>query len=1135
MLIDNERGEYTLYEWIIENTREGELDIVTGYFTIGALNFVSEKLNDNVEKFHFILGDFVNRDEQKEHGVDLLNEELASEGAFQLSKAARTAVDFLKQDKVSIKTLEPNFCHAKAYLYDNKNKKQKKDSWFITGSSNLTEAGIGLRKNHNAELNIADTGMAAQFEEIKSWFASIWNSDKAKDFIEITNPVNGKKEKKNFKEYLIEEIQKVFKIYTPADVYYKILFELFGAEITREEQDEDFKRTYERLKDTKVYNTLYPFQKRGVDALIKKLLQYNGAILGDAVGLGKTWSALAVIKYFDKKGYKSIVLCPKKIHQNWEKFLEEGNIFSRDDFKYKVRFHTDLQDDRWNRYTGEQKFDIEDFRDDKPKLLIIDESHNLRNHKSGRYRFLMEELLEKSKGNIKILMLSATPINNNLIDIRNQFRLITHGDDRGFYDSIGVRNLNYIFRRAQHSFNEWREMENPKIGDFIKMLPSDFFRLTDSLVVARTRKMVKDLRNNLEFPKINKPDNVFVTPVEIGNIESFKELYEHFPHRLSGYQPSRYLEEQKTSAMQDEQQRDFFLVKMMYILMVKRLESSWYSFKVTIERVLEHHQNALDRIKQYQKTKAEQETNEEAESLMMEDEELAQELEQFTLGKKRLTKLTDIDEASNIEKYKEHLKDDIEKLQFLVNNLDYFQKEIQNEIKQNGHKDTKDSKLEALMEKIEQKRQNGFNNDNQKVVIFTAYKDTGEYLYEQMKERGYQKLAFVSGDYSYSSWSDSASKKYEPILQQFAPFTKLFREKEWKYKPSQPFMNEQEEYDEWKDWIYENYPDTGERLNQPIDILIATDALSEGQNLQDSDMVINYDIHWNPVRIIQRMGRIDRLGTPNKEIFGINFWPSQNINNYLDLQGRIEQRMAAMKLAGSEVNHDFSDTFRDIAQNDELEQKQKEKMLRQMETTLDDLEEETENLGMDDLSLEKYRQLLYEELEKSKDVYRNMPRGVYSGFTNGKGDMDKQGLVALLGYPARVSNKPSHTYKEFELIYVDQQGNPLLMNQKEVLEGLTESKDNERFIPDDIDKGEPEALSKLQNAISNWLEKQAVEETEMEDGSTQKRMGSEAKDILQKMKHGDKKAMETVKSDQKLSDKYKAENYDLIAWYVISE
>ena len=348
-------------------------------------------------------------------------------------------------------------------------------------------------------------------------------------------------------------------------------------------------------------------------------------------------------------------------------------------------------------------------------------------------------------------------------------------------------------------------------------------------------------------------------------------------------------------------------------------------------------------------------------------------------------------------------------------------------------------------------------------------------------------------------------------------------------------MNEHEEYEEWKKWIAENYPDTLEKIEKPIDILIATDALSEGQNLHDSDMVINYDIHWNPVRVIQRMGRIDRLGTPNKEIFGINFWPSQNINKYLDLQGRIEQRMAAMKLAGSEVNHEFSDTFRDIAQNDELEQKQKEKMLRQMETSLDDLEEETENLGMDALSLEKYRQLLYEELEKSKEVYQNMPKGVYTGFINGKGDITKEGLIALLGYPARKANTKEHTYKEFELIYIDEEGNQKLNNQKEVLEGLTENMNQPRFVPDKIDKGDGQAMQKLSEAVKRWLNKQAYEEEESEDGSKERRMGAEGKDILQKLKHGDKKAFEKVKSGEKISDKYQPENYDLIAWYVISE
>ncbi len=1136
MLLDNENKNPKVYEWIEKYTKEGKFEVVTGYFTIGAINFISKILNKKIDKFSFILGDIVKNDDQKEFGIDLLNENLSVDGAFKLSEIAKNAVSFLEQEYVDIKTLEPNFCHAKAYIFNEKND-EKKDSYFITGSSNLTEAGIGLKTNNNAELNIADTAISAQFGEIDKWFKSIWDSKKAKSDITIINPRTEKKEKKNFKKYLIEEIKKVFKKYTPEEIYYKVLFELFGTEILVEQEDVDFNRYLGKLQNTKVYKTLYPFQKRGVHALIKMLKNYNGAILADAVGLGKTWSALAVIKYFEMRGYSPVILCPKKIQQNWEKFLEEGNLFSKDNFDYKIRFHTDLQDDRWNRYTGKEKYDIEDFTNDKPKLLVIDESHNLRNDKSNRYQFLVKELLQKVKGEVKILMLSATPINNTLLDIRNQFRLITLGNDLGFYESIGIKNLDYVFRRAQRKFNEWRQFNEPKIGDFIKMLPSDIFRLTDSLIVARTRRMIKGMENDLEFPKVQKPENIYKTPLEIGNIESFDELFNHFPPMLSGYQPTAFLDKNKDfeqSVLQDERQRDFFLVKMMYILMVKRLESSWFSFFETVKRILEHHQNALNRIKDYQKSKKEINLQENSDELVEEDDEINQQLDQFTLGKKRKTKLSDIDKAGNLKGYKKKLKDDINSLQLLVTNLEKFCKKIDNEVKISENKNSVDNKLQALIEKINQKKNWKPNNNNNKIIIFTAYKDTGEYLFEQLKKRGYDKLAFVSGDYSRSSYSEHKTKKYEPILQQFAPYTKLFKEKEWSFTPSKMFMSELEEYNEWKIWVQKNHNKTHEILQKPVDILIATDALSEGQNLQDSDMVINYDIHWNPVRIIQRMGRIDRLGTLNKKVYGVNFWPSDNINKYLDLQGRIEKRMAAMTLAGAEVQYEFSDSFNEMARNEELERKQKECMLRQMETSLEDIEEEVESLGMDDLSLEKYRQLLYEELEKSKEKYMNMPKGVYTGFIDGEANLNKKGLIALLGYPSRKSNVKTHNYKEFDLIYIDEKGNNVLMNQKEILEGLTENKDKVRYVPDNIDKGNPEELKKLSKAIDSWMQNQAIEQKELDDGTKEKRMGKETKDILQKLKTGDKEAVERVKENMKVSDKYKANNFDLIAWYVIN-
>ena len=314
--------------------------------------------------------------------------------------------------------------------------------------------------------------------------------------------------------------------------------------------------------------------------------------------------------------------------------------------------------------------------------------------------------------------------------------------------------------------------------------------------------------------------------------------------------------------------------------------------------------------------------------------------------------------------------------------------------------------------------------------------------------------------------------------------------------------------------------------------MIATDALSEGQNLQDADMVINYDIHWNPVRIIQRMGRIDRLGSPNKKIFGINFWPSNNINTYLNLQGRIEQRMTAMKLAGSEVDMEFSDTFREMASDEKLENKMKARMMEQMQTSWEDIEVSEQGLGFDDLSLEKFRQELLAELQQHEKKYKQMPKGVYTGFKADKNICPKQGIIALLGYPAKPPKITDYQYQSYDLIYIDMNGQPVLLNQKEVLDALTLHKDKSRYVPDSIDKGDENAIQKLVDSINNWLSHQAVDEEKQEDGKTEKRMGKEAKDLLSKIKFGDTSALNRVKQNVKVSDKYKADNFDLITWFL---
>jgi ERCC4-related helicase len=1128
MILDNENENLKVHEWISKYTQTGELSIVTGYFTVAALAYLSNETKDKINEYKFILGDIVNFDSDKDRTLDLLNEEINIDASLKLSQVAREAVAFLELDKVKAKTLEPNFCHAKAYLYKNTDKDPQKD-YYISGSSNLTEAGIGLKTTNNVELNIGSFGSDPQYNELIKWFHNLWSKPQAHEYKTIFQK-NGSVERKHFKKYLIDEIKSIFKEYTPLELYYKVLFELFGEEILGENDNPEFTRQIGRLENTVIYNSLFEFQQKGVLSLIKMLQKYNGAILADAVGLGKTWTALAVMKFYQLQGREVIVLCPKKLQYNWRIYQKHQNSkFEKDQFEYFLRFHTDLTEDLMEKYT-----DLADklFTSEKPKLLIIDESHNLRNDKSKRYKFLIEQILSKND-DIKVLMLSATPINNSLMDIRNQFKLIVGGKSKGFEESLDIKNIDYTFRAAQKAFNEWTKEPEPKIGEFIKKLPANFFKLTDSLTVARTRKMIEGHQGGLKFPKKTKPENIFITPKQIGNFDSFEELFNHFPPMLSGYQPAFYMNDyEDADILHDEKQREHFLVKMMYVLLVKRLESSWFAFQSTIEKILAHHQNALDRIKEFQETKKETGWNETQPSLF-EDDDLEDQIEDFTIGKKRKIRLIDIDRSGNIEKFKKDLKKDIEALQLLQSNLLQFEKKIAKETKKPRNYQSEDDKLETLIHRIVNKRQKGENGGNAKVLIFTGYKNTAFYLYEQLIARGFNNVAAVTGDTSAVWDEEGETKKYEPILERFAPFTKLFREKEWTFEPSSKDISLNKQLDEWQHWISEHDKRTYQKLQNPIDILIATDALSEGQNLQDCDLVINYDIHWNPVRVIQRMGRIDRLGSPNSKIFGINFWPSNNINSYLNLQGRIEQRMAAMRIAGSEVHLDFSDTFKEMAEDEILEQKQKARMMEQMQSSWDEIDTE-KSIGFDDFSLETFRQELRQELKDKEKFYKSLPNGIYTGFKAIQEICPSKGLIALMGYPCKPTKSINFDYKGYELIYIDHEGKSVYLNQKEVLDALAKHKNESRFVPLAIDQGESESIQLLSSALSNWLKNQAIEEEVLEDGTVKQKMGKASLDMLNKLKSGSKSTIQKLKEEGSASQKFSKENFDLITWFIVS-
>lgn len=1128
MILDNLNNNPKVYEWIELNTIAGNLDIVTGYFTIGALNFISETTNSKVEKYRFIIGDIVSSSDQKIASLDLLNETLDESTAWKLRHWAIKAKEFLKQNKVECKTLEPNFCHAKLYLLSGL--KNPMHEYYITGSSNLTDAGIGKAPNQNIELNIAGTGTESTYRELKEWFSGIdgnnesnglWNSDKSHKDKEIIDE-NGKKKKVDFKKYLISEISKIFKEYLPFQIYQKILLELFEVNT-----DIDFERELAKLRDTAIGKALFSYQENGVSTILKKLDKYDGAILADAVGLGKTWTTLGIIKHYQKNGRKTVVICPKKLEQNWTQYqANKGSIFEADNFVYNVYSHSDLTENIATR--GVVQLDV--LLNEEPKLIVIDESHNLRNNKSIRYKVLMEEVLQKSRGDIKVLLLSATPINNNFNDLRNQFNLLTKGNDAGFAESLGVRHIDYTFKQVQSSFKKWSKDEKTQNLSifYAQIKDNDCFQLIQELVVARTRKVIKErYLADIHFPVHKKPINHFKTPLEFGDFESFDDLMEKLKLNLSAYQPTKYTltkaelrkraEDKKAAkekknkdhielviATKDEVQREHFLAKMMQILMLKRLESSWWSFKSTVKKILAHHENALKVIKEYKDTKKEHIISQDIDGVMEDNSELFVE---YTLSKNEV-KISDIDRKGRLDDFRKDILKDKENLKLIMDNIKTFE----DKFNQNS---SEDIKLLELKKIISEKQK----FENNKLVIFTTYKDTAEYLYKQLSSIGINKLGLVYGDTAIHS-EKGENLRIQQLLLHFAPYTKLYLEKRWLGYGKE---KTKENYEDWQNWLREYDKNNAAILDYPIDILITTDVLSEGQNLQDADMVVNYDIHWNPVRAIQRLGRIDRIGSPNSSIQCVNFWPTPTIDAYINLKSRVERRMATMQLVGSEVIEDFTDEFREIATNP-VEEIQTENLLKQMQNTMEDLDGE-DSFGFDDFSLDGYQYQLQQFYDTQKKQITDLPRGIYSGVSLGDSKMIDKGMIVLLGVLPRVYDK----YSQYELLYFNEKGELMSDNKHTVLQKLNQVRDMDRSVDARIDACDLEAIAPYQTMVSDWIKKKNNQKIETENGEIEL-AGEHQLNVLKGLQSGNAKAIDQVKDSKNLSKK----DYHLVAWMIIN-
>ncbi len=1137
MLIDNKKDHYpndgrnitTVWDFINEfsgkeSGNTGNLDIVTGYFTIRALAKLYKDLPEE-DSFRIVSSELVKKDEDQNHIIDLLRGDEGITSTLRINKDAEEAKAFLQRNNVQIRAIVNAFCHAKAYMF--KNNDIRKDKYYLTGSSNLTDSGLGLRPSPNIELTMGTTSNTADdatYDVVCSWFEDIWK-EAAEN---IADPDNPKGPKISVKDYFIKMIDEYFRKYTPMEIYYKILFELFNADIDADGGIEH-QKDMSLLQTSVIWKTLFNYQQKGVISLIKMLRKYNGAILADAVGLGKTFSALAVIKYFQTQGYLTVLLCPKKLEENWTQYLKRhSSRFEKDEFDYVVRFHTDLQNDRLQ--TSYQDATRTYIQNNKKVLFVIDESHNLRNEKSNRYQDLMETLIQNQPNaegrDVKVLMLSATPINTGLNDVKGQFNLIGRGKDDAFNnEEFGVESLRNLFADCQRKYKQWCDQPDRTIGSFISMLPPKFFNLTDKLIVARTRKLIeKTLGEDLGFPKKATPINVYQGVDHFGKLRSTEEIYKAFEDlNLTAYQPSLFLHESRKEAKKEAAQdwednvnREMFLVKMMGILFMKRLESSWFSCLKTVEKVLDVHERTLQMVVDFKEKKASGTlpTGEEAGA----DDDEMEELFALRKGAIRLS------DMKNLGGFERGLRMDINKLHDIYESLKAYEEDYKKGFEQ-------DLKLDEL-EKILKEKQKA---DNKKVVIFTAYADTAKFIFDELLKRGFTKMASASGQEIYSTGHHSTNNKFTPILQSFAPYSKLFKELDWsdlyedaKLDRSKYYNDDKQQwsvdYTKWQELVRAYRPEVTAQLDDELDILIATDCLSEGQNLQDADMQINYDIHWNPVRLIQRFGRIDRIGSPNKVVRCVNFWPAESFEDYLHLEERIMNRMTIMNLAGSETQ-DLNEGYKKMIEDNTLFDKNANKLLTELEkNSISDIEEQ-KTLSLKDFSFEVYRQDLIDYFEQNKELFRKMPNGIYSGFRVQDNLFERipESLVAVVGYPHREEgSKKAYTeiYLMCQPVDTNLPATYQELNRAEILEFLRQNKAQERFVPDWIETNDSERLSKLTEILQTWMKMKAPQQAIVERKNRFHSKGSEQK-----------KSAEEISLDKK----FQMENFDLIVWEYISK
>lgn len=868
--------------------------------------------------------------------------------------------------------------------------KNKEGESVYIGINEFSSAGFGYEKDNSLLNHITKID---DFENTKKYlnsFNDLWQDDSLL---------------KDVSSELVEYISNLYKENSPEFIYYLTLYNIFN-EFLEDISEDELANEKTGFKETLIWNKLYDFQKDAVLGIINKLEKHNGCILADSVGLGKTFSALGVIKYYQERNRSVLVLCPKKLGDNWLTYLNnyEDNPLFQDRLNYDVLYHTDLS--RAKGYSN--SLDLSRVNWANYDLVVIDESHNFRNNdprkdKETRYKKLLNKVM-KAGVKTKVLMLSATPVNNRFTDLKNQIALAYEGDTHKIDQKLDVsRSIDNILKNAQKTFNDWSKLSIEKRTgqELLSRLNSnfDFFKLLDNITIARSRKHIEKYYNLDEignFPNRLKPISLRCDITDIDGFLNIDDIYKRLSlFNMSVYSPFEYILPDKMKFYSDiydtevsenvrlgQINREKSLQKLMRVNLLKRLESSIEAFRITLNKFIKNVEGVIEAIDNFEKNGQEFKVETRSIENLNTDEDSDDWLDDdFSIGDKVKINLADM----NTIGWKRDLKNDLE----VARDLFLEMKKVDVE---------RDVKLQELKKVIDDKLQNPINEGNKKILIFSAFADTANYLYKHIskyvKEKHRLESAKVVGT-NENECTLKIDKQFNNILTNFSPISKNRRD------------------------------DLGD-----IDILIATDCISEGQNLQDCDYLVNYDIHWNPVRIIQRFGRIDRIGSKNKDIQLLNFWPNISLDEYINLKNRVESRMLMVDATATGEDN--------VLTNESVDLEYRKQQLQKLQEEVVDIEEMNSGISITDLGLNDFRMDLVNYIKENGSL-EAVPSGIHSVCAKDLNkDINPGAIFVLKNRNQDININNTNQLHPFYLVYISENGEVLSnhLNVKNTLDIL---------------------------------------------------------------------------------------------------